>query len=193
MSCRTGTFRLMREGAAVGKARYHLRMRSVRVILVGVAVLAVAFPAAARSSRLPVARFQGFRSLPDGSEVFVQLDRSPGQPIVRKAKGGIELVLPSTRAARRFRALDARYFPTPVRTVETKRKGRDLIVHISLKEQVEPQLDVREDKGVFTVALRFPPGTPETAPPPNPLRRSSGTAAPAAVAPPEDQPPADGP
>ncbi|MFH0900438.1 MAG: hypothetical protein V2A73_07395 [Pseudomonadota bacterium] len=147
----------------------------VATISCAVAVAAPAMPAMARRPATTKAIDQGFKLLADGSELFLKLDRIPQTPLLREAKDGLELVIPKARAKKRFRHLEPRYFPTPVRTMELRQQGADLIVHVVLKQPVEPKLEVTQDKNGATVKLVFPPGQPDVEPPPRPAK-AAGTA-----------------
>lgn len=157
---------------SLSAGRYDAGMRSY--ILAASLVLCPALAQAA------VAKNQGFRTVKDGSEVFVVLDRAPRDPAITETQDGVEVVLPHTRMARPFRMLEPRYFPTPVKTVTSFRRGKDLVVSIALKQKVQPKLDVSAKGGVVTVKLAFPPGEPDKDPPPQPkgkITKSEGASA----------------
>jgi hypothetical protein len=105
---------------------------------------------------------QGFKVLEQGGELFVKLDKPAQAPAVKETPTGLELVIPRTRMVLPFRRLDTRCFQTAVRAVVSKRRGRDLVVSIELKDKVPPPApQVKEGDDHVLVSLFFPAGKPE--------------------------------
>lgn len=111
----------------------------------------------------------GFQMTAKGSEVFLQTTQAVDVEKVEKAKSSksaLVLRLHGCRIhmANNRRKIDTRYFATPVSSVSAKQKGRDVEVHIALREPttVDPHNQAGPD-GTQFVVLDFPPGkaTPE--------------------------------
>lgn len=94
---------------------------------------------ARRTAKAPLAHLlkSGFRVTSAGSEVVLQTSAEVGLE-TRGTKAAPSFVLRRCRALRANdrRALDTRYFATAVTGVALRQRGRDLIVHVSLREPV---------------------------------------------------------
>ncbi len=86
--------------------------------------------------------------LSDGqSRVFVQTSK-PVHMETRAESGRFVLVLKNTRIhlENNQRPLETRYFNTPVNRVHVERRGKDLVVMIELRSNVQPTM--RDEAGV---------------------------------------------
>ncbi len=109
----------------------------------------------------------GFQMTPTGSEVFLQTTQQVSVEQGKAGKAALVIRLRDCRIhmANNRRKIDTRYFATPVSSVSAKQKGRDVEVHIALREAatVEPHNQAGPDGTQFLV-LDFPPGKAEPEP-----------------------------
>lgn len=115
----------------------------------------------------------GFQLLPNGSRVFLQLNRAPNQE-VRSLAGEIQVALPVCRVHHwnNLRPLDLRFFDTPLsgaRVRWNRRQGATL--HLSLKRPAQPQMGVVKLQGWTYLFVTFrharsAPAAPSRRPPP---------------------------
>ncbi len=83
----------------------------------------------------------GFERTATGSRVFFQLS-AEAEYSVSTQGGVITLRMRKTKVNVRnnLRRLDLSYFKTPVRGVKVRRKGKDAVATITLKQQAEPEI-----------------------------------------------------
>jgi hypothetical protein len=103
----------------------------------------------------------GFQAMEDGgSRFFLQLSREvPYQG--QSSEGRFEVLLPNTRVHLRntLRPLETRFFDTPVRSADAKRRGRDMVVIFELRAEVAPRLSSAEGQnGYRFVYVDWPEG-----------------------------------
>lgn len=83
----------------------------------------------------------GFERTATGSRVFFQLS-AEADYTVKQRDGVITIRMRRTRVNVRnnLRRLDLSYFKTPVRTVKVRRKGRDAVATLTLKQESSPDI-----------------------------------------------------
>ncbi|MEM6995284.1 MAG: AMIN domain-containing protein, partial [Myxococcota bacterium] len=99
----------------------------------------------------------GFERAQEGSRVFFQLNAA-AQYSVEQNGLLIVIKLRNTKVNVRnnTRALDLRYFKTPVRTVKVRRRGRDTTARIVLKREASPQIEIVDGKeGYKLLVVQF--------------------------------------
>jgi len=133
----------------------------------------------------PYLVWTGFQMTATGSRIFlqttqpVQFDLHEGAA-KKSGKSTLSVRLSGCRIhmANNRRKIDTRFFATPIATVSARQRGKDVEVHVALRERAEavPHSESGPD-GTQFVLLDFPPGraTPE----PSALQDLSGEAAPA--------------
>lgn len=116
----------------------------------------------------------GFQMTETGSRVFLQTTQIvefelKENPAKKSGKSILSITLRGCRIhmANNRRKIDTRYFATPVSNVSAKQKGRNVEVHIALRELASavPHSETGPEGSQFVV-LDFPPGkaTPEPSP-----------------------------
>lgn len=108
-------------------------------------------------SRPALMTWTGFERAHEGSRVFFQLNTEV-QFSVESSQGLITIrmhnVKPNVR--NNTRALDLRYFRTPVRSVKVRKRGKDTIAKIVLKHDAEPQVQLVDGKeGYKLLVVQF--------------------------------------
>jgi hypothetical protein len=125
----------------------------------------------------------GFQMTATGSRVFlqttqpVQFDLNEGAA-KKSGKSTLGVLLRGCRIfmVNNRRKIDTRYFATPIAGVSARQRGRDVEVHIALRELAEavPHSEPGPDGSQFVV-LDFPPG--KATPEPSALQDLAGSAA----------------
>lgn len=98
----------------------------------------------------------GFQMQPTGSRVFLQLNKRP--KVRTTVKGAaLTLTLPGCRVANwnNTRPLYTRYFPTPVRYAQVRRRGKSTVMTVLLKRAVVAHTRVVRLQGWYYVFLSF--------------------------------------
>jgi hypothetical protein len=120
----------------------------------------------------PYLVWTGFQLIAGGSRVFLQTT----QPVafeVRQAadkkasKNALEIILRGCRIhmANNRRAIDTRFFASPVTSVAARQKGHDVEVRITIRQDVSVTPRNEEGpSGSQFVVIDFPPGTAEVDP-----------------------------
>jgi hypothetical protein len=114
----------------------------------------------------------GFQLLPNGSRVFLQLNRVPSRDL-QSAKGEIRVELPACRVHRtaNLLPLDLKYFDTPVGSVRVSWKRRmGATLRLGLKSPAQPKLEVVQLQGWTYLFLTFHHVRARPAPPALPRR-----------------------
>ena len=127
----------------------------------------------------------GFQMTSTGSRVFlqttqpVQFDLNEGAA-KKSGKSMMAVLLRGCRIymANNRRKIDTRFFATPVAGVSARQRGRDVEVHVALRERAEavPHSEAGPEGTQFLI-LDFPPG--KATPEPSALQDLAGEAAPA--------------
>lgn len=108
-------------------------------------------------SRPTMMTWAGFERAHEGSRVFFQLN-GEAQYSVEHDGLTVKIRLRNTKVNVRnnMRALDLRYFKTPVRSVKVRRRGRDTTARIVLKHEAEPQIQLVDGKeGYKLLVIQF--------------------------------------
>lgn len=108
-------------------------------------------------SRPALMTWTGFERAHEGSRVFFQLNNAV-QFSVESAQSVITIRMRNTKPNVRnnTRALDLRYFRTPVRSVKVRKRGKDTIAKIVLKHDAEPQVQLVDGKeGYKLLVVQF--------------------------------------
>ncbi len=138
-------------------------------------------------SRPAMMTWAGFERAHEGSRVFFQLN-AVAQYSVEQQGQVIVIRMRNTKVNVRnnMRALDLRYFKTPVRSVKVRRRGKDTVARIVLKREAAPNIQIVDGKeGYKLLVVQFadamrstervdPTTKRETAPKVDPLPASSG-------------------
>lgn len=104
-------------------------------------------PAPKLGTKPSLLTWTGFERTANGSRVFVQLSSAPNYSISQKGST-ITIRLRNTKVNVRnnLRRLDLSYFKTPVRSVRVRRKGRDAVLTIVLKNDTPGEAGVVDGK-----------------------------------------------
>ncbi len=88
----------------------------------------------------------GFQARDQSTRVFVQTAREANYSMDTNAEGAVVLTFTDTKlAARNFsRFIDTSFFNRNVTRIESKKKGKDVIVTISLRSSERPQVNTTE-------------------------------------------------
>ena len=108
-------------------------------------------------SRPALMTWTGFERAHEGSRVFFQLNTEV-QFSVESSQGVITIRMRNAKPNVRnnTRALDLRYFRTPVRSVKVRKRGKDTIAKIVLKHDAEPQVQLVDGKeGYKLLVVQF--------------------------------------
>ncbi len=98
-------------------------------------------PAKGMGNKPATMTWAGFERTATGSRVFFQLSAEADYTVSSK-NGVITIRMRKTKVNVRnnLRRLDLSYFKTPVRTVKVRRRGKDAVATIALKQQSEPEI-----------------------------------------------------
>ena len=120
------------------------------------------FPAQALGRTPAVMTWTGFERAPEGSRVFFQLSADVAHEVTTDGLT-LRIRMRNTRVDVRnnLRSLDLRYFETPVRTVEVRRRGRDTVATLVLEREAVPQVQIVDGKaGYKLLVVQFGDVTP---------------------------------
>lgn len=114
-----------------------------------------------------VVTWAGFERAGEDAQVFVQLN-GVAPYTIEQERGRVRVRIAGARVSSRnnLRPLDLRFFPTPVHSVVLKPMGADLVVTVTLKRPVTPDVTMKPtEDGYSMLVLRFPgSSTPTTTP-----------------------------
>jgi len=99
----------------------------------------------------------GFERAHEGSRVFLELNAEADYSV---DSSGLAIVIrlrnTKVNVRNNLRALDLRYFKTPVRSVKVRRRGRDTVARIVLKHAAEPSISIVDGKeGYKLLVVQF--------------------------------------
>lgn len=111
-------------------------------------------PPAYFNSKPTLLTWAGFERAQEGSRVFLQLN-AVAQYSVEHSGQVILIRLRNTKVNVRnnLRALDLRYFKTPVQSVKVRRKGKDTVARIVLKRAATPHVEIIDGKAGYKLLV----------------------------------------
>lgn len=147
------------------------------------------------SARTTILTWPGFQMRPDGGSRFFVQTNAPVATRVATSRGRLEVIFPNTaiHVGNSRRYLETAYFETPVQRAHLERRGRDMVLVMTMRADVTPQISSGAEAGFSFTYIDFAAGhyrPADLGPITPPARSGDGTASvrPASPASAEDYP-----